>query len=103
MRQIVLFYVPFPDEHSARSLSDSLLKEKLIACANFFTGNSHYVWNQQACHEDEVIAIFKTLQEKQALLEEFIHLHHPYDTPCILHWNAHCNAPYFEWIKQQIK
>jgi periplasmic divalent cation tolerance protein len=103
MSQILLFYVPFPDEQSAHILSQKMLNEKLIACANFFPSHSNYIWNHQPCQDNEIIALLKTLQGKQAMLEEFILLHHPYDTPCILQWNVQCNASYFEWITQQIK
>ncbi len=84
-------------------MSGKLVEKGLIACANFFEGENQYLWKEQPLSENEVFAVFKTLEAKKAQVEDFIITHHPYDTPCILHWPINCNPSYFHWMTQQIK
>lgn len=86
-----LVWCPFPDRATAHDLSEQLLKEKLIACANVLGEvESVFVWNDTFSTEHEVPVLFKTngdrLESMMARLGEL----HPYETPAILAW--HCDA-----------
>lgn len=86
-----LVWCPFPDTDSARTITATLLDERMIACANILgTIESHFVWEGARASGAEVAVLFKTTGECLTLLIERLGSLHPYDTPAILGW--HCDA-----------
>lgn len=86
-----LIWCPFPDPHSARAAAETLLDERLIACANIFPQmRSLYQWQGERGEAEEVGVLLKTgaalLDRAVARLDAL----HPYDCPAILGWR--CDA-----------
>lgn len=82
-----LIWSPFGDEASARDVAETLLSERLIACANIFPQvASVFRWEGTVQCGQEVGVLFKTthecLEKAVARLEQL----HPYDTPAIMGW-----------------
>lgn len=100
--KIMLFYVPCPDQITAKKLIEALLSEKLIACGNIICSESLYNWEDKPEEGAEFIAIMKTLPEKTAEAEIKISGLHPYSIPAILHWEVSCNNSYWDWVKAQL-
>ncbi len=98
-----LLYVTHPNEETARQLSDLLLKEKLIACANLFPIQSAYWWEGAVQAEGEWVCIMKTTLEAHPLVERRLLELHPYDTPCILKVEVSANAAYEQWIRACVR
>ena len=98
-----LIYCPFPDRDSARTVSSTLLDEKLVACANLLGDvESHFVWMGERGEASEIAVLFKTdagkLERAVARLEAL----HPYDTPALMGW--HCEAvprATRDWLKSE--
>ena len=44
----------------ARKIGNILLDKKLVACAQIFAIESHYVWNNERCKTDEYMVTMKT-------------------------------------------
>lgn len=101
MKKLTLFYVPFPNKDSALEMIQKLVERRLIACGNIVEAKSCYEWNGVVNHDDEIIAIMKTVAECKEDVERFLEENHPYDTPAILHWTAACNVAYYEWVVEQ--
>ncbi len=99
---LVIFYVPCPDADEAKKLITHLLSDRLIACGNIVESKSVYNWADSVVHENEWIAIMKSLTELSGVLENSIKKIHPYKTPAILSWSVSCNAEYLEWVRQQV-
>lgn len=86
-----LVWCPFPDNASARHVADTLLQERLIACANLLDGvQSLFLWNGEAGQADECGALFKTGAELLESAVQRIAQLHPYETPAVMGWR--CDA-----------
>ncbi|MBK9253971.1 MAG: divalent-cation tolerance protein CutA [Saprospiraceae bacterium] len=94
----LLFYVTFPNEHEAKQLSDRLLNDKIIACANIFPVNSSFWWQGQLSNENEWVALYKTSILNETKLQNFIQDHHPYEIPCIMRFEVRANEKYENWV-----
>jgi periplasmic divalent cation tolerance protein len=101
--QLVVFYVPCPNEEEAKKLIQTLLHEKLIACGNIIKSSSLYVWDERLEDNSEWVVIMKTVSPLVGPLENRISECHPYQIPAILHWDARCNEKYLAWVSEQVK
>lgn len=95
-----LVWCPFPDQATARALSEVLLKEKWIACANILGAiESVFEWNGQRGVSNEVPVLFKTTSDRLDRMIDRLGELHPYDTPAIVGW--HCDAAHpstLDWL-----
>lgn len=96
-------YTTFPDEESAASVAEHLLKKKLVACANILPSvRSLYIWKGKLQNEEEVVMILKTTAEQFEAMEKEIIKHHPYDIPAIVALPIETgHEPYLQWIGEQ--
>ena len=95
----LLFYVTHPDEATARRISESLVSQRLAACANVFPIQSAYWWDGAVQQEGEWVSILKTRTALESTLEKAIQEIHPYEVPCILRFEARANEAYEKWIE----
>ena len=100
---MIMFYVTYPDESSAKSLTDHLLNERLVACANIYPMNSIYPWKGNIEKSSEYSVIYKTSYKNISKIETTIEKLHPYEVPCILHWEFSCNIGYERWLRSNIE
>ncbi len=95
-----LIYCPFPDRDSARAVANTLLDERLIACANILSEvEALFEWEGQRDNARELAVLFKT---DACLLDKAVERLagiHPYDTPAVLGWQCEA-APVStrEWL-----
>lgn len=86
-----LVWCPFPDAAEAGRVTDTLLDEGLIACANIIPGmHTRYVWKGTRATGEEAGALFKTNADLLETLVLRLGQLHPYDEPAILGWR--CDA-----------
>ncbi|MDO8365700.1 MAG: divalent-cation tolerance protein CutA [Saprospiraceae bacterium] len=95
----LVFYVTYPDEAAARRISESLVEQRLAACANIFPIQSVYWWEGAVQQEGEWVSILKTRLGLEDELEKAIETLHPYAAPCIMRFEARANAAYEAWIE----
>lgn len=93
-----ILYTTHPDEACARRIGQSLLAERLIACANYFPMHSEYTWDAQLASEAEWVAIYKTSQQLALQVSKRIEALHPYEIPCIMQLTVQANEAYEQWI-----
>lgn len=94
----LVFYITYPDEATARSISESLVVQRLVACANVFPIQSVYWWEGTVQQDGEWVSILKTQLALEATLEKAIVALHPYELPCIMRFEARANEGYEKWI-----
>ncbi len=99
---MIMFYVTFPDEDAATKLSDHLIEQKMVACSNIYPMKSSYRWKGNVENDDEWIAIYKTSFKNTGKVESTIEELHPYEVPCIMHWEFSCNFAYEKWLRKNI-
>lgn len=100
---MITIYVTYPDHETAKSISNTLLKKRLIACANIFASHeSLYWWNGKIQNEQEVAVIYKSTPQQFQEIENTVKSLHPYDVPCIVSWDiAQGHAAYMQWINDE--
>ena len=98
-----MLYVTFPDKETALELSELLLSNKLIACYNLYEMTSGFWWEQKIDREEEVTVVMKTITLHIPEIVETIEKHHPYDTPCIVHFPIQANEKYAMWVINNVK
>lgn len=96
----LVFYVTFPDETTAKTVSDELLRQRLIACANIFPISSAYWWEGAINQGDEWVAILKTRLSLEHDVESAVTGLHPYETPCLMRFEVRANRAYYDWIME---
>lgn len=75
-------YVTAP-ESAADDIAATLVEERLAACVNRMECRSSFRWEGEVVHEQEILLLAKTTDERYADLEARIEELHPYDVPCI--------------------
>ncbi len=99
----LIVYVTMPDGASATTFSETLVRERLAACANILdNAKSVYWWRDVLETATETVCLFKTTRERfPAFLERAKKLH-PYDVPCIVAWPVELgNKDFLEWIRAE--
>jgi periplasmic divalent cation tolerance protein len=98
---MLVVYITFPDEATARQTAALCIEKKVAACAVCFPAQSIYVWQGQLQQEGEWVAFLKTIPEQATALEAVVEAAHPYQIPCILRWTVTANAAYEAWVQEQ--
>ena len=99
---LVLMFTTCPDQEVAEHLAEGAISAGLAACILKTSVDSIFDWQGESQREGEIVTLFKTSVEKADDLELWLSQHHPYDTPAIIRIGARANAPYEEWLNQQL-
>lgn len=101
----VSIYMTAESEDVAVHISTSLVREKLIACANVNTGTrSIYEWDGTIQLDNEVTVIMKTTADKVDTIVERVKAMHSYQVPCIAVTPITGGNPdYFKWVSKQLE
>lgn len=85
-----LVWCPFPDRAAAERAAQTLLDERVVACANLVEGvTALFLWQGERGAGEECGALFKTDAARLDQAVERIAQLHPYDTPAVLGWRCH--------------
>jgi len=102
MDDIVTIYTLADSEDVAVHLATTLVREKLIACANIMPQvESVFMWDDHIDWKDEVVIIAKTkLELFPKVKEKVCELHH-YHTPCVISLPLSDGNPSFlNWVSE---
>ena len=102
-REIVFFYIPFPNIVTAVRTGKELLRRRLIGCYNISRVRSAYWWEGEITTDSEYVVIAKTLPELEEKVREVISSLHPYTVPCIATFKVSVNESYFQWLKNEVE
>ncbi len=100
-----ILLVTCPNFKLADRISESLLKKKLIACANILPAiKSKYWWKGKLEKHSEVLLILKTKSSLHPKIEREIKRLHSYDAPEIIFIKIDkANKDYSNWISDVTK
>ncbi|MBU1111699.1 MAG: divalent-cation tolerance protein CutA [archaeon] len=98
---MIIIYATFANREEAQKIANHLLKEKLIACANFSDVNACFNWKNKRNNVKETTALMKTRDENWDKVKEEIKNLHSYDTPCIIKINAEANKAFEDWVNKE--
>jgi periplasmic divalent cation tolerance protein len=98
--QILLAISTFPDAETANRIAQTLVDEKFAACANVIPAvHSIYRWKGRIETAGEVMAFFKTTQDRLAAFEEKLRSLHPYEVPELICFNVDGGSQdYLRWV-----
>ena len=102
--QIKIALVTAPDLKTARKLSQTILRARLVACSNLVPRiESHYWWNGKLERGSEVLMILKTTTKQAAALKKCVLENHPYDTPEFLVLPIESGSKkYLDWVENSV-
>jgi periplasmic divalent cation tolerance protein len=81
--RVILVLSTVPESESAR-ISETLVKERLVACVNAAPVRSCYRWKGEICRDREELLVMKTRESLFARVRERVKALHPYEVPEIL-------------------
>ena len=96
----LLVYMTAPDKESAASWCETLVAERLAACANIMDGvSSIYWWQGKLERASETVCVLKTTRGRFPALMARAKALHSYETPCIVALPLTDGLPdFFNWI-----
>ena len=105
MEGILFVYMTAPDRSTARNLAETLVRERLAACANILDGmESFYWWQGELQRSQESVCIFKIPATGYAALEQRARELHPYELPCIVALPVPCgHDPFLRWVGEETR
>ena len=100
--KVLLALSTFPDQESARRISNELVTEKLAACANILPWvESIYRWKEKIESGNETLMLFKLSEDRQSAFQEKLRSLHPYDVPEIIFVPISSGLPeYLRWVTE---
>jgi len=96
----IAVYITHESAEAANDLTDLLIEEKSIACANRLPIESAYWWQGAVTRETEVVTLVKSRAENWDYLQKRITELHPYEVPCIVRFDVSANRAYEDWIME---
>ncbi|MFL6543669.1 MAG: divalent-cation tolerance protein CutA [Verrucomicrobia bacterium] len=98
--KILLALSTFPDAETARRISNELVAQKFVACANILPSvESIYTWKGKIEKADETLVFFKLSEDRQTAFQEKLRSLHPYDVPEIIFVPISSGLPdYLRWV-----
>jgi periplasmic divalent cation tolerance protein len=99
----ILVYITAPTPESARTLAETLVRERLVACVNILDmAHSLYWWDGAAQNATESICLCKTTRERYSAVEARVRGMHPYEVPCIVALPIEDGfRPFLDWITRE--
>lgn len=95
---LLVIYTTHPDKNTADKVAQLLLQKRLVACANTYPISSAYWWKDEIVQSQEWVVIFKSASHLMENIRAAIKDNHPYEVPCIVHWQAEANEDYALWV-----
>jgi periplasmic divalent cation tolerance protein len=100
--KVLLVLSTFPDQETAREISNELVTKKLAACANILPGvESIYRWKEQIESGNETLVLFKLSEDRRSEFQEKLRSLHPYEVPEIIFVPISSGLPeYLRWVTE---
>jgi len=96
---IVVFFTA-GTEKEAEKISEQLIKEKLVACANYFPIKSVYWWMGKVRRGKEVAVLLKTQEKNFEKIVKRIKKLHSYELPVIEKFDMKTYPEVEKWIME---
>ena len=100
----IIIISTFPDEKTAKSVAERLIKKKLCACVNLMKVRSLYSWNNKLENHEEYLTFFKSTSSASEELKSNIERAHPYEVPEIVELKMNrVSSSYMSWLAKSTK
>ena len=100
--KVLLALSTFPDQETARNISNELVTKRFAACANILPGvESIYRWKDNIESGNETLVLFKLREDGQSDFQEQLRSLHPYEVPEIIFVPISSGLPeYLRWVTE---
>jgi periplasmic divalent cation tolerance protein len=100
--KVLLALSTFPDQETARDISNEIVTKKLAACANILPGvESIYRWKEEIESGNETLVLFKLSEDRRSGFQEKLRSLHPYEVPEIIFVPVSTGLPeYLRWVTE---
>jgi periplasmic divalent cation tolerance protein len=100
--KVLLALSTFPDQQTAREISNELVTKSFAACANILPAiESIYRWKNEIESGNEILVLFKLSEDRQPAFQEALRSLHPYDVPEIILIPVSSGLPeYLRWVTE---
>ena len=104
-KKILLALSTFPDAEIARRISNQLVSERFVACANILPAiESIYRWKERIESGNETLVLFKLSEDRQSAFQDKLRSLHPYDVPEIIFVSiASGLTDYLQWVSENCR
>ncbi len=101
----VMVYVTSKDAEEAERIGETLVKERLAACANIIPSmKSVYWWKGSIERDSEAVLLMKSVEGKAQEIVKRVSELHSYDVPCIdVIPLSGGNQEYFRWLEESLE
>src|SRR5438067_5002276 len=101
-QKILLALSTFPDAETAQRISNQLVTEKFVACANILPAvESIYRWKGKVESGNETLVFFKLSEDRQSDFQNKLQSLHPYEVPEIIFVPISSGLPeYLRWVAE---
>jgi len=105
MSKFKILYITCKNNKEAKQIAKSLVKKKLIACANMFPNiSSIYMWKKEIYSSSETVLVAKTIKSKIKNIIRLVKKNHSYECPCIVFADIkNGNKDFLNWITKSVK
>ncbi len=87
----------------AEKIAETLLKERLIACANMFPVNSCYRWKGRLEKSKEIAIVAKTRDANVQKIIKRVKELHSYEMPCIIALDIEGDRDFLKWVEEETR
>ena len=103
--KILLALSTFPDAEIARRISNQLVSERFVACANILPAiESIYRWKEKIESGNETLVLFKLSEDRQSAFQDKLRSLHPYDVPEIIFVPVASGLlEYLQWVSENCR
>lgn len=103
MTEFIVILVTAANAEEAATIADTLVRDRLVACANILGGvRSIFHWQGKIDQADEHLVILKGRSEHFQRIEQRVRDLHSYDVPEIIALPVIAgSAPYLKWLREE--
>ncbi|HET9411645.1 MAG TPA: divalent-cation tolerance protein CutA [Candidatus Saccharimonadales bacterium] len=76
---MIILYLTCANDNEAKTIGTALLEAKLVACVRRFGVSSSYWWDKKINHDDEVLLMMESLEEKFDAINAVVTKLHSYN------------------------
>jgi len=99
----ILVYTTAGSRKEAVKIAQALIKEKLVACVNYFPIHSTYRWKGKIVSEREYALFCKTTKKNFSRVKHAIKRIHSYEIPAVVSIPLENGlADYLRWIAKSV-
>ncbi len=105
MSKYIVIFVTCASRQEATKITERLLGERLVACANIIEGiNSFFWWKGRIDRAKELLVIMKSLRRNFGKIKKRIKKLHSYEVPEIIALPIIAgDRTYLKWIDESVK